>query len=595
MAKYYAICIGGVGARILEGIVRLCECGHIKAEDDLNCIMVDVDKNNGNATRVGRLIASYSNCRKVLGIENNLEGANIFKTKIVGAGVGGTFSATPISTGADNVSIKKNLVTQRDEEANNIMKAFFTEDEYTRILDQGFYANPLIGSLFFNQALETQNNANNGIFALLSKIADEIRDGHVVKIFIAGSVFGGTGASGLLPLCNKLLNIIKDSAENSDMEKERRNNLHIFGCLMLPYFKYAEGTAPDDAIIDHKEFNETARYVLEGYNILINSSAPDKIFDKLYMIGDPDKTSRGVYSEQGSKQCNWPHILELFAASEAGRFFSETIMPTQDGQEPYAQPIVYADPFEIGGNSINTLHWGDYGKTDHSKSEQFQKSIEDFLLYNYYYSTYLIPLLYDFQGVAGKFFEPWVLDKKKNPKAKTRIAKLPNWTKNSFIEEEGGLFGLCAKKSWKYALSSEFAELYKYFTESAQWYYKIIHAFPATEGDKPCWDRAPEDVHECNLDTCPKNKPVLLSLFSSDGAKMLAQRACMPKKAFFMIDSESFLENIERNALLDGRDTPEFDSMQLGESTDRKGQSVFQELIRKSYEAVKATEKMARS
>jgi len=260
--KHYAICVGGVGARILEGIIRLCECGYIK-EDELNCIMVDVDKSNGNASNVKRLINSYTSCRKVLGIENNPEGMELFKTKVIGAGAEGSFNATPISSGADKVSIKKNLVGKSDNEANNIeannvMKAFFTEDEYTRILDQGFYANPLIGSLFFNEALESQNNDNNGIYALLNKIASEIKDGHDVRIFIAGSVFGGTGASGLLPLCVKLLNMIKSEAANDDEAKERRNKLHILGCLMLPYFKYADGTAPNDAIIDHKEFNETA-------------------------------------------------------------------------------------------------------------------------------------------------------------------------------------------------------------------------------------------------------------------------------------------------------------------------------------------------
>jgi len=596
--KNYVICVGGVGARILEGIVRLCECGYI-AEDELNCIMVDVDKSNGNASSVKRLITSYNGCRKVIGAENNAEGVGIFKTKIVGAGAEGSFNATPISSGTANVSIQRNLVGKSEDddlntEANNIMKAFFTKEEYTRVLDQGFYANPLIGSLFFNEALESQNNDNNGIYALLNKMAGEIKDGHIVKIFISGSVFGGTGASGLLPLCVKLLNLIEEEAENDGVAlNERRNNLHIFGCLMLPYFKYADGTAPKGAIIDHKEFNETARYVLEGYNILINSDTKDKVFDKLYMVGDPDKTTRGLYFEQGSQQCNWPHVLELFAASEAGKFFAEPHETPQEGEEPYARPAVYADPFEIEGGNIHALQWGDYGRNDRTKSDKLQKSIEDFHLFNYYFSTYLVPLFYDFSGATGKYLESWLPDKK-TKKSKARFASLPTWAKKAFIEEEGGIFGFFTKKRWKYSLSAEFAEVYKYFTESAQWYYKVIHVFPSADEHKPCWESSPEGVHTCSLSECQKNKSVLLSFFGADGAKMLARRTCMPKRSEFISESKSFLDNIEQSALLDARELPEFDSLDLGKNTDRSGYSVFQELIKKAFVMVQSTRTIAR-
>ena len=55
----YFIGVGGTGARILESLIRLCECGHVSAEK-IKCVMVDADNQNGNAAKTSNLITNLT-------------------------------------------------------------------------------------------------------------------------------------------------------------------------------------------------------------------------------------------------------------------------------------------------------------------------------------------------------------------------------------------------------------------------------------------------------------------------------------------------------------------------------------------------------
>ena len=122
----YYVGIGGTGARLLESIVRLCECGYIKA-DIIRFLMIDSDVRNGNVTRTEDLIESYTNFRNLL---NKPESAPLFKTELSKYGANKTSPFNP-NENALTTSIE-DIAETGGISAKNRMKTFFGNSEYMK-------------------------------------------------------------------------------------------------------------------------------------------------------------------------------------------------------------------------------------------------------------------------------------------------------------------------------------------------------------------------------------------------------------------------------------------------------------------------------
>ena len=561
----YLIGVGGVGSRIVESAVRLCECGYIDV-DTINCSIVDVDTSNGNAGKTNELIEKYKQCRASLGATNL---SSIFKTNIVGLGKrGDTYRITPLEGEAGTISIQGTLVNAGDEDSHALMSALYTEDEIKEQVDKGFYANPALGNTFFTYSMESAGGAKGELSELIKKIANDTNSGNV-NLYIAASVFGGTGASGLAFICDKILEAIEK------MPNPKRDNLHIHACLMLPYFAYdADGKDSEELKIDQNKFNSNALAALERYAI-----AKD-VFDSVLLLGDPRKTIRGAYSDEGSSQFNWPHAVELFAAAEAGKFFSND----RHAEGAYKNTNWYANPFKVGsGDKIHALSWSDYDGW-----ETLSKKIGDFILLNYYYSSYIIPMLFD--SVGDKFVS-WAFGKA--AEAQDRLDDLADWAHESFVIEKKFLGLIKPTYSWREGIAvREFLQLFNYFTDSAQWYYKLVHEYGVLSGDhRPCWEQS---LKRCD-GVCTKSRDILLPrIFGTNGANMLAKRACMPKSSAFLADCSNFSKEIRQNALHEPRTSPELDNMDgMSGNLDGEGsqREVFGNLILKTYKRIVDTKK----
>ena len=569
--KYYAIGVGGTGAKILEAMIRLCECGYISV-DVLNVVMVDVDKENGNSMRTDELIKKYTEVRKLL------DSKTIFHTEITG-GRGGNYKIQPITAKTKGISIERDLVknaTGSDSvSAYNVMKAFLKEDEYTQVVDEGFYQNPLLGSIFLDIALEGSSN----LLTLLEDIAKETENGTDVMVFIAGSAFGGTGSSGILPISAKLV---------EKMENRNRDKLHIFGCLMLPYFKYDPETAPTDEKNLYEKYKTTTRSIIEEYKTLAESDeTEDKFFDKLYMAGDPSLPIRGVFSKEGTRQHNWPHIYELFAAAEGKNFYES---PTDYVNEPpyrHLNENVYSNPHivvKLGDprETIENLAWEHF-----TGSEVLRTSIEKFFLFNYYFSTIVTALLCDHLGEIENYFGAWEIDNIPNSQSSKRRDKIPDEWIDVFVKQANRtiisrLFGDGGNhREWLPVDRKAIAKLFQYLSNSAKWYYKVVHKYPNHDGVKPCWDGSGGCVN------CIDNRAVLLTLFGTQGCKMLAERACIPKRDLYdlWIGTENFRTRIGTDSLSTKRELPKLEDIVIkkGASNER---IYFQNLVAKLYENI---------
>jgi hypothetical protein len=131
----------------------------------------------------------------------------------------------------------------------------YTKQERNIKLSEGFRGRPAIGSAFMSQLNFRNLRASrySGNYppheqpwaTMLGDIDSKIISSEV-KILLCGSVFWGTGASGL-PVIARLLD---DFYRGIGGSGGSRNNLILGSLLILPYFGFAAGGAnvPDDAV-----------------------------------------------------------------------------------------------------------------------------------------------------------------------------------------------------------------------------------------------------------------------------------------------------------------------------------------------------------
>ena len=520
MARNFFIGVGGVGSRIMESLVRLCECGFVSA-DRIGCVMVDVDQGHGNTNNTVKIINNYNDLQKTLNSKN------IFKTALEGAGPqNDPYRITPLD-GISTTTVDS-IAKGGSREDRNLANILFTDNEQSDDVAAGFYGNLALGNVFYNYALEKGgDNDNSPMSKFLKKIAEEAEN-QEVKVFIAASLFGGTGASGVSFICHRLLEIIGDSP--------KRDNVHIQAALMLPYFRYDENV---DAVLQkdnegnqekqrifYENFKKNAHAALDKYKMMHN------VFDKVLLLGDPQLPIRGTYSHQGSNQKNWPHILELFAAAEAGEFFNlPDGLPTQKfrNTEWHSNPHkVDADSSGRTGYKIEFLKWSDY-----KGGQNLKNSIENYLLFNYYYSTYVAPMLFDYQNNA---LVSWNY-KAQDANTARRRDQMHEWAKHKFLKFEAGMLGLGGKHvDWLTGLAvTSFTKLFNYLTDSAQWYYTVAFDFgEAKIESRPCWE-VPERPACAGSPDCQRvRNPLVPKIFEGknggDGLKLIHERACLHKK-----------------------------------------------------------------
>jgi len=538
--------------------------------------MIDVDQGHGNTNETLRLIERYNECRL------KLEGVpTIFKTEIKHPDVLPSFKVTPLE-GIGNTSV--NAIAGSNTNDRSLAKIILTKDEASEIVDTGFYGNLTLGNVFYNYAVH--NKTDGPLYALLKRISDDAKSGNTVKVFICGSLFGGTGASGMSFICQRLIEMVGESD---------RANLHIHAGMMLPYFKpdYSDAEAIKDENGDkikqkirHENFKRNAEAALQKYEKMVN------VFDAVVMVGDHELPVRGAYSEEGRNQKNWPHVLEISVAAEAGKFFDapDSELGNADNTRWYANPFDLDDQVgKIREYHIERLQWRDFrvkGKAEFD--ERLRKSIEDFLLLNYYYSMYIVPTLFD---LAGGSLVSWDIDADDDDDTFERKQDLPDWAKHRFIELSKVLKKI--ERWFNNIAIPEFTSLFKYFTESAQWYYALAFDYGSVK-ERPCWETGASPACAGNPDRCERHRESLLPrLFQGRradtlGLKLLLNRACIHKcKLHYWLDCSADIHEMF------GIEDPVLDdisySKRMGDDDGTTQMRMFVDIVADAYKRISET------
>lgn len=313
MAKTFIFAIGGTGARVLRSLTMLMASGVKGMTEDVCPIIIDYDLHNGDKDRAITCMKKYSEIQNLVA---NGDGAKhedskngyrpYFSTKI-GELNGITNWSWQFNLREEMESLKYsdyidydkvNLYTPTSQDFVNCLYDSNINSVYTELnlnMKEGFQGNPNIGSVVFN---DLKGRPEFNAFSNSFRAGD--------RIVVIGSIFGGTGSSGI----PKIVSAIRNHSKTDIM------NASLSVVLVLPYF--AVNSSNDKEIsIKSNIFNSKTKaalnyYERSGLNAQINS---------IYYVGDKVQTK--VEPHLGNKeQKNNAHIVELIGAMSVAHFIT---------------------------------------------------------------------------------------------------------------------------------------------------------------------------------------------------------------------------------------------------------------------------------
>ncbi len=339
MRKIYVIGIGGSGAKCVEASIFL-HCLGVYGEAQLGVFLVDADSSNGNSQRtqinLNNSIECYENFKQVR--ESDFMSAG-FKNY----GVWNPLADVVHETNLQDI-FNKPALNVNSPALGKLFDALYSPQEQQAKLDVGFRGRPPIGSIIMSRTnLDDLKDIQGALWQkLLTDIETDKGNGEEVIIHLFGSVFGGTGASGIPTLATLLSNYFQD--------KGLRSGFHLNASVLLPYFGFEKPQDTEQTIFAETKFfalntQAALQYLTENAN---------GVFDTVYLVGNEAKENYRSFTG-GAQQQNNAHFVELYAA-----------MAIKNGLE---QPIGQTQVAYISRTNKDGLDWEDLPESQYIKSK----------------------------------------------------------------------------------------------------------------------------------------------------------------------------------------------------------------------------------
>ena len=239
-----------------------------------------------------------------------LDTCKLFKTNIVT--VPGQTNWPPLKDAGTTKPTLKNIFkfNALKDEIQDVFNCLYHHDEELNLeLDEGFRGRPSIGA----SAILSRVQENEPFWKNIFNAIDSAKGGKEVRIFLVGSIFGGTGASGFASIARLIRGLIR--------ENEIKEGVYIGGALMLPYFSFPKPPEDEIGIVAYSEsFLEQSRGALDYYSRLFEMEK-SKIFDQLYVIGWDPLIQLKMFEKGGPNQNNPALLPEIFTGLAASKFY----------------------------------------------------------------------------------------------------------------------------------------------------------------------------------------------------------------------------------------------------------------------------------
>ena len=246
--QFFVLGIGGTGMRCIESLIHLCAMGMFD-ETEIHLLALDTDKNNGNFSRLKEVKEAYT-------LAKGLDAANRVSHK-------DTFFSANIkyyefSPNYGEKSTFKAVFNYGDIQYNHreetdladLMLSDKVEDFNLR---HGYRAQTHLGSMMMYHSIieAAKSRANSDIKLFLNELIKASQNGNP-RVFILGSVFGGTGASSIpiIPQAiSKAAEIMSNGAANV------LKSAYFGATLLTAYFSFR---TPSGSELDNQKVIATS-------------------------------------------------------------------------------------------------------------------------------------------------------------------------------------------------------------------------------------------------------------------------------------------------------------------------------------------------
>ncbi len=325
MKKFVLVAIGGTGMRVAQSLVALAASGFLSdlcgADTDylLEIRLVDLDIVAGSdKIELEEMIRAVNEAIPQLSVIVDEDTADQrWKAK----GIDGMLSLQPP---IDDRSTINDLVREGflSEPESLAYHALFAEDDRTMILRRGCKGRPRIGSLLWAEHFDLDWKNRSGFW---QSIFGDIGTDDELRVMFAGSVFGGTGASGTPTLAQKFIR----ACRKGDIGNTAPFARHVALTLMLPYFDVGQDTDVDSGL-----FSINSKMALKYYEtseILSEVEFAQFVGDDRRQMEKKDeegawkrvRLDRNSRVDEGQNDPSMP--AELMAAIGVCRYFADDI------------------------------------------------------------------------------------------------------------------------------------------------------------------------------------------------------------------------------------------------------------------------------
>jgi hypothetical protein len=297
--SYYVIGIGGTGAKCVEAFIHLSAAGLMPDNKTIFSLFVDPDGSNGSLKRAGQLLQSYYDCKQIKAGQTDLfqNELRIAKPDIW----------SPLQNKPHQLDQFFNYNTLQDNGAAHLFDVLYSPKEKQTSLEFGFRGHPSIGAAVMAAAVKLGDEEPWA--TLRDQLRLDVGSGQQAHVVLFGSIFGGTGASGV-PTIGRLV--------NNEFSRQLKNDQFKLGSvLMLPYFSF-DPVKHERMRVDADTFLLSTQTALEYYH----RQDELKICNAVYLLGNETLKPMRNSSIGGQQQENEPHVLEMYAALAGIHFFT---------------------------------------------------------------------------------------------------------------------------------------------------------------------------------------------------------------------------------------------------------------------------------
>lgn len=323
--QFFVLGIGGTGMRCIEALIHLCAMGMFD-DTEIHMLALDTDKNNGNFSRLKEVKEAYVNTK-------NTDKAS--RTPLKDTFFSADIKYYEFSPNYEKKSTFNDVFNYGNTKYNNpgetdLADLVLSSDVEGFNLRHGYRAQTHLGSMMMYHSIieAARSRSGNELKDFLQELIKATTNGNP-KVFILGSVFGGTGASSIpiIPQAiSRAAEILSQGAANV------LRGAYFASTLLTAYFSFkapsAEELKRQKVIASSDKFALNSQVAMMFYD---DDTTVKNTYQRFYMMGtdglnwDPMEREKDRITQTitgGGDQKNDSHYIELLAASAALDFLN---------------------------------------------------------------------------------------------------------------------------------------------------------------------------------------------------------------------------------------------------------------------------------